>query len=360
MALTTTQCEMIKAIADNDIRMAKKMAIASCIEDKTQKNKWFVERYKKILSNNIRDVIHSIPPKLMYKLSGELPEDFSESKYYLSDREKRLYEQIYKMKKVGKKLASMGIRYSNSTILYGPSGTGKTMFGKYVAYKLGLPFFYVNFSQMINSAMGQTASNISEAFNFIKTTPCVFMIDEIDCIAIKRNPKGSSNVDGEIERTTISIMQELDRLPNSVVLIAATNRIDLIDEAILSRFAVLHEIPVFDEDECLIMAKKYLADKEIVKAGIEFTDDELIEIIRAQRVQRKIINEITLRIGRQLFDSIDITEEDDNEEELNTGYKVRFTYEVNVTSDNMDEALEVAKREFAMRHYESTAEIERI
>ena len=359
MALTSNNCRMIEAISKNDMYTARKAAIASLSEDKTKKNEWFTERYKKILSSAVRDTMQSIPSKLIYKLAGELPEDFLEERYYLSEEGKEIYEQVYRMNKTSLYLSSLKIRYSNSTLLYGESGTGKTMLAKYIAYKMDLPFFYMNFSHMIDSYMGQTSLNISEAFKFVRQTPCVFMIDEMDCIASKRSMTGGKGPDGELERTTIGIMQELDTLPNTVILIGATNRKDLLDEAILTRFMKKYEIKPFTEEQSLAMVKKFINDKRLEDAGIIFSEEELQEIVRTQKIQRLIISELISRISMKAFELMDFEEEP--HEPLNTGaYRVRFTYDVIIDSDDMDEALSMAKREYQMKYFSAESEIMRI
>lgn len=90
---------------------------------------------------------------------------FNENRYFLSKREKEVFENICRMRKVNQKLTELNIRYLNATMLYGESGTGKTTFGRYVAYKMGLPFCAVKFSGLINSYMGSTAKNIKKGFD---------------------------------------------------------------------------------------------------------------------------------------------------------------------------------------------------
>jgi AAA+ superfamily predicted ATPase len=157
------------------------------------------------------------------------------------------------------KLAEMGIRYLNSVMLYGKSGTGKTMFGRYLAYKLGMPFAYLNFSHVISSYLGGTGKNISKAFDFVQSKKCVFMLDEMDTVCMRR---GKEDV-GEMARITIGIMQALDLISNDTVIIGATNRPDMIDDAIKRRFSLSHEICVFTPDEKIAMVRKLLDDIHI-------------------------------------------------------------------------------------------------
>ena len=92
----------------------------------------------------------------------------------------------------------MQIPYKNATLLYGPPGTGKTMFGKYIAYKMGLPFCYLNFSKVVDSYMGVTSRNIAQAFTYASTNPCVFMLDEVDTISCNRAGGDNSGANKEI------------------------------------------------------------------------------------------------------------------------------------------------------------------
>lgn len=94
----------------------------------------------------------------MGQLSMDVPEEikeflviednsaFREDKYYFSIREKQLYSHIIQQKKIAEKFEEMGIKQLNATRLYGKSGTGKTTLGRYLAYKLQIPFAYLNFA----------------------------------------------------------------------------------------------------------------------------------------------------------------------------------------------------------------------
>ena len=129
--------------------------------------------------------------ELPYDIKGilkmeDVSTSFNENRYFITDKEKRIFKQIEMTNNTNKKLKQLGIRYLNTTLLYGETGTGKTTFGKYVAYKLGLPFAYLNFSQCITSLLGGTSKNIDKVFEYVSKQKCVLMLDEIDAIGIKR------------------------------------------------------------------------------------------------------------------------------------------------------------------------------
>lgn len=96
-----------------------------------------------------------LPPNLESYMSLEDVSEFREDRYYVGKKQQKLYDQILTGTKVSDRLMEYGISYHNSTLLYGVPGTGKTEFARYVAYKLGLPYAYLNFSNLIDSYMGK-------------------------------------------------------------------------------------------------------------------------------------------------------------------------------------------------------------
>ena len=157
MGLSENQKRLIQAISQNNVTEAKKCAVACVTEDTTSKNKFFCDKYRSILEssgNNMIELPHDLKNIVCVE---DVSNSFKEGRYYLSEREHKIFNDIVRMKKVTEKLMEMRIPYLNSTLLYGKSGTGKTTFGKYVAYKMGLPFCYLNFSNLVDSYMGSTS-----------------------------------------------------------------------------------------------------------------------------------------------------------------------------------------------------------
>lgn len=286
MGLGTCEIELIKSIAENDIREAKKWALAALNTDTTQKNKGFVTRYKNILTSGGAG-LKELPGNLKDTLVCEdVSLSFKESRYYLTERQETIAQNIFRMAKVSGKLMELMIPYKNATLLYGPPGTGKTMFGKYIAYKMRLPFCYLNFSKVVDSYMGVTSRNIAQAFTYAATNPCVFMLDEVDTISCNRE-KMASGSDREIGRVTVTLMQEFDKLPNDVVVIAATNRLDILDEAFVSRCPQKYEMPPFTCDESKKMISKFLNDIEM-----SIPDIEIDQMIQKNKSQRAIMSDV--------------------------------------------------------------------
>lgn len=275
---------LIVAVCQNDLQSAKKIVKIILEQDKTQKNRMFVNRYLTMLNNSAMNLME-LPADLKNLLIMEdVSVSFNENRYYLSNREGEVVKKILKLNKASQRLAEIGVNYINSTILYGESGTGKTTLGRYIAYKMGIPFAYLNFSRVVDSYLGSTQKNISKVFDHVKQQKCVFMIDEIDAIGMRR--RDSKEV-GEMSRIVISLMQNLDTLTSDVVLLGATNRLDIIDEALLRRFTTKHEIKRPNEQERYEIASKFLADVDF-----DYDDDWLIGICERDNTQAGLMNEL--------------------------------------------------------------------
>ena len=227
MGLGINELNLIRSVAENDIRSAKKYALAALKTDTTQKNRYYVSKYTSMLTtegNNLFELPMDLKDILVCE---DVSLSFHEDRYYVTGLQKKLSEKIFRMSDVSKKLLELQIPYKNATLLYGPPGTGKTMFGRYIAYKKNLPFCYLNFSKVVDSYLGATSRNISKAFSYAASNPCVFLLDEVDAISCNRQNNISSGADKEIGRVTITLMQEFDKIPNDVIILAATNRMDI-------------------------------------------------------------------------------------------------------------------------------------
>lgn len=273
MAMTRNQLDIIDTITKNNMPAARRAAMAAIVEDTSKKNAYDCARYKRLLDPTLNPELLSLPRHVESILEAEEPsESFLVMRYYLSPREAELFNHISRMRTVCDMLAEKRIRYPNTTLLYGVSGTGKTTFGRYVAALFELPFYYLNFSKTIDSHLGATSKNISAAFSFARTTPCVFMLDEIDTVCARRG-NGDSGSDREFGNITVTLMQEFDKLTGDQIVIGATNRIDYIDEAMIRRFSKLHEVlPPCEPAEAARIVRVLLDDTKT-----EYNLDEVFE-----------------------------------------------------------------------------------
>lgn len=258
----------IRALAENRIQDAKNAAIRCCINDTTKKNEGKTVYYKKLLENGSVNLFE-LPSNLKGLINVQDVSDFNESRYFLGKQQHEMFAKIDTGVRTATKLLEYGIPYMNSTLIYGEPGTGKTEFAKYTAYKFGLPYAYLNFSSLIESYMGKTAQNLQRIFDCCKGQECVLMLDEIDCIGLARGNDGGC--DGELGRTTIALMQALDSLTDGQIIIAATNRQDRLDAALLRRFQRQVEFKRYELEEELEMIKTY-----ITSVDVDFLTDEII------------------------------------------------------------------------------------
>lgn len=206
-----------------------------------------------------------VPEHIKPFLEIENCTEFPLERFFITDQTRTILDDIISLKRVVEEMRTMSVDYINSTLLFGPSGTGKTTIGRYIAHALDLDFIYINFAKIMDGAFGQTAKNICDVFEFIATVECVFMMDEIDGITIRRSAEGDSS-GSEMSRITITVMQELDYLKkcnSHSIILAATNRKDIIDEALLSRFAISYEVAPLNNADKLKYIRNFLEKLEI-------------------------------------------------------------------------------------------------
>lgn len=282
----------IKALAENRIQDAKNAAITCCVHDTTKKNEHDVQYYKKLLENGSTNMIE-LPFNLQGLLHMQDISNFNEARYYLGKQQKELFDKIEKGVAITTKMLEYGISYANTTLIYGEPGTGKTEFAKYVAYKLGIPYAYINFANLIDSYMGKTSQNLTRVFDYCKGQKCVLMLDEIDCIGLERGH--DTGADGELARTTISLMQALDSLVDGQIIIAATNRQDRLDKALLRRFQNQTEFTPYSKDERMEMIKTY-----INSVDASFLTDEMLQYANERHTQADIVKYLIGKISERI------------------------------------------------------------
>ena len=345
MALTNNNLAVIKALINNNIHEARKAALASLAEDTSKKNAPIVGYYKRMLTGNASILMSNLPADMKTFLVGEAPGGFDEARYYIRPDEDAVVGDIKKMKLIADEMSFRHIPYRNTTLLYGESGTGKTELGRYITFKLGLPFFYVSFVALIDSYMGSTAKNIQKIFDFCNSIPCVLMLDEFDCVASRRSSSGSKGADGELERTTISIMQALDSIPNHVILIAATNRPDMVDEALLRRFSIRHEIKNMTTVELDAMVRQYL---KATDTEHYVSEDAISELVTTYNNPGQIMPELIRVIGKAIFeekkDEIEAKADaaSDNDDKLNL-FEVTYTWKQTIPAETEEDAIAIAR-----------------
>ena len=149
--------------------------------------------------------------------------------------EKEELEEIVDFLKSPKKYIQVGARIPKGVLLVGPPGTGKTLLAKAVAVEAGVPFFTISGSDFVEMFVGVGASRVRDLFDEAKRhAPCIIFIDEIDAVARMRGT-GMGGGHDEREQTLNQLLVEMDGfgVNEGIIVMAATNRVDILDPAIL-------------------------------------------------------------------------------------------------------------------------------
>ena len=222
------------------------------------------------------------------------------------EEEKEELEEVVDFLKNPQKYTSVGARIPKGMLLVGPPGTGKTLLAKAVAGEAEVPFFSISGSEFVEMFVGMGAAKVRDLFKQAnEKAPCIVFIDEIDTIGKKRDGAGFTGGNDEREQTLNQLLTEMDGFDGSkgVVILAATNRPDSLDPALLRPGRFDRRIPVElpdiqgREEILKVHAKKIkIADTvrfdEIAKAAAGASGAELANIVneaalRAVRDGRK-------------------------------------------------------------------------
>ncbi len=229
------------------------------------------------------------------------------------DEEKEDLEEIVDFLKNAKKYVDVGARIPKGVILVGPPGTGKTLLAKAIAGEAGVPFFSISGSDFVEMFVGVGASRVRDLFEEAKkNAPCIVFIDEIDAVA-RRRGTGMGGGHDEREQTLNQLLVEMDGfgVNEGIIVLAATNRVDILDPAIMRPGRFDRKVAVGTPDikgrrEILGVHSKNkpLADDvdldEISRSTAGFTGADLENLmneaaIKAAKTGRKFIKMIDIR-----------------------------------------------------------------
>ena len=212
--------------------------------------------------------------------------------------EKEDLEEIVEFLKEPGKFTSVGARIPKGVLLEGPPGTGKTLLAKAVAGEANVPFFSISGSDFVEMFVGVGASRVRDLFEDAKkNSPCIVFIDEIDAVA-RRRGTGMGGGHDEREQTLNQLLVEMDGFGTNegIIVMAATNRVDILDPAILrpGRFDRKITVGVPDvrgrEEILYVHAKnKPLGDdvdlKQIAQTTAGFTGADLENLLNEAAIQ---------------------------------------------------------------------------
>jgi SpoVK/Ycf46/Vps4 family AAA+-type ATPase len=133
------------------------------------------------------------------------------------------------------RLAQIGLEPPKTLLLEGPPGVGKTLTAQHLARELDLPLMTVELAALMSSLLGQTGQNLRQLLDHARSFPCVLLLDEFDAVAKRRDDQSDI---GELKRLVNVLLLELERWPETGLLVAATNHPQLLDLAVGRRFDV--------------------------------------------------------------------------------------------------------------------------
>ncbi|CAH1439178.1 unnamed protein product [Lactuca virosa] len=238
------------------------------------------------------------------------------------DEAKQDFEEIVEFLKTPQKFSAVGAKIPKGVLLVGPPGTGKTLLAKAIAGEAQVPFFSLSGSEFIEVFVGVGASRVRDLFNKAKmNSPCLVFIDEIDAVGRQRGT-GIGGGNDEREQTLNQLLTEMDGFSgdNGVIVIAATNRPEILDSALLrpGRFDRQVSVGLPDvrgrEEILKVHSKNKKVDKDVSLSVIAMRTPGFSGADLAN-----LLNEAAILAGRRGNDKITMKEIDDSIDRIVAG-----------------------------------------
>jgi transitional endoplasmic reticulum ATPase len=222
----------------------------------------------KVRMQDFQDALRDVQPSAMREVLVQVPNVKWEDIGGLKSVKEELTEAVEWPLKYGKLFLKGDVKPPKGILLYGPPGTGKTLIAKAVANESEANFISIKGPELISKWVGESEKGVREVFRKARAAaPCVIFFDEVDAIAPRRK---SGETDSQVtERVVSQLLTEMDGLEElkGVVVLGATNRPDIIDEALLrpGRFDKLLRIPPPDKDGRIEILKIHTKKKPLAK-----------------------------------------------------------------------------------------------
>lgn len=240
------------------------------------------------------------------------------------DEAKEALEEIVTYLHDNKKYAEIGAKLPKGALLVGPPGTGKTLLAKAVAGEAKVPFFSISGSEFVEMFVGMGASKVRDLFKQAsEKAPCIVFIDEIDTIGKKRDGNGMGGND-EREQTLNQLLTEMDGFDGNkgVVILAATNRPETLDPALLRPGRFDRRIPVNLPDlQGRVAILKVHAKDVKIEENVDFNAIARATSGASGAELANIINEAALRAVRQGREKVTQEDLEESVETVIAGYK---------------------------------------
>lgn len=259
-----------------------------------------------ILANDIRKIIdaekfnkpkfRNIDPSLQGLLLEIHPQEHLVDLVVDSQIKKRI-ERIINEFTYRDKLFRHNLENRRKILFSGHPGTGKTMTASVIANELHLPIYVVLMDKIVTKYMGETSAKLRQIFDYIEDVPAVYLFDEFDAIGGQR---GKDNEVGEMRRVLNSFLQFIERDHSDSLIIAATNNLELLDQALFRRFddVIHYQLPT-DQEKIQLLKNRLsgnLLQKDIDLILPELTSLSHAEINQAclDAIKESVINEVKI------------------------------------------------------------------
>jgi SpoVK/Ycf46/Vps4 family AAA+-type ATPase len=207
---------------------------------------------------------------------------------------------------VGDLLRSFELPIANKLLLHGPSGCGKTLASFVMAGELNKMMVIINLGAIVSSKLGETSKNLAKIFRRAAAEDCIIFIDEFDSLGKVRDYNQDH---GEMKRVVNTILQLFDYLPQSSIVIAATNQVDMLDDALLRRFDLTIKFDLPTEAQI-----KELVKLTLKNGRFQFDNPALLgHVIKSARglsfysIQKTLITAIKRSLFHQAKTSVPIS-----------------------------------------------------
>jgi SpoVK/Ycf46/Vps4 family AAA+-type ATPase len=302
--------------------VAFQTAAQEYIEEERRRNHPVVARdLELILRNGTSYVLTTLAAHEPVTILGELPRDKergtplveihederSLDELVLREETQEVISRIILEHRKDELLRSHGLRPAGKVLFCGPPGCGKTVVAGAIAKALYVPLVLVRLDAVVSSYLGDIAANLRKVFDFARSRPMVLFFDEFDAIGKRRTDEDDH---GELKRVVNSFLQMLDGFRGESLIIAATNREQILDPALWRRFDEIAQFPRPDAEQVeLVLARNLrqtgvspavnLKDQARKLVGLSFAD---VERIALDAIKQHLI-EGTNEIDRRIFEA---------------------------------------------------------
>lgn len=244
MARADLLLDLVRGGARGDQELFRKALAALVTEERAKHHDILADRLTAYLASNggASSTISSIPRRNAANLAP-LHEGVAERQLQglvLPSEVERAARELIEEQCRAELLQAYNLEPRHRVLLIGPPGNGKTTLAEALATELAVPYMVVRYEAVIASYLGETAVRLARLFDEVRTRRCVLFFDELDVVGKER---GDIHETGEIKRVVSSLLLQIDELPSTVVVVAASNHPELLDRAVWRRFQLRLRLP---------------------------------------------------------------------------------------------------------------------